>query len=815
MYIQDNSRINMNQFDKCEEPKWTSDKKYTHNYEGTKRNKSTYSNKKFYKITKKHVQNILSSNKRQNDSPRIDRMREVGISPGRRTGTEFQRSTTSDKSRKQHMAKELLPSHVLDSVNKVKNELYTIFKIDYNQANKEVRDTIEKLFEKLKVELTNAWSELITHYSNKLFQTEEELERFKKELEEISQKNNAMKSYLFSYKEKYEELENQKLMSEENMKSIINKYKKESTRTQSVDKKAKECKDSIKDLCNQISDTHKALNVYYQQLEQTKIDEQCIQNFKREETKLIELINRAKRKFDNGITAPLKLKLPHSHIPTYDGVRTLENRIKYYNEYCKEAKKKIRSLEESHKNLENKYKELSNKSRQDNYRNMRAVTPQLKKKSQAAMPKQNVYKAHFNYFSFEGNQEAIIKDTTAGNRKLYQSPSKALKIRSKSVSQTERRRTQESRIEIRDLKEKQSQGIRRIGSHYPKQDDPTRNKIDQAIWKPNNLSPKTYKPTAIIKEEDNKKAREVRKGREVISYLYEECLTRICNTNVRLNGKIKALKQKVNTMNEVISNQRNKPKSNNLENVINSLKKILNIAPYGNNIEKSINKVKEAIKKLIAEKESLETKYNNLLNEKTALEEEIKQLNLIILKNEDLIKKNSSKIKKKDIKYGKLLTEFNNLKRKLEAQDTNKNLREKQKVEEEALTESLKKLNKDLEGKNNLMNEYEETKNSFQDEIAKLRRENINLKNELGNSKTQIKQLNDLVNEYKLENTKLKGYEDENKKLKEELDRLIKIKDDNLLETTNIELKEEINELKRKYEDLKRIKDKEKKELVC
>jgi len=646
------------------------------------------------------------------------------------------------------------------------------------------------------VGLTNGWPELTTDYSNKLSRTEEELKRFKKELEKKSQENNEMKRCLSSYKEKYEELKNKELMNKKCLNSTTNKYENESTVIQNLHGEVRECKKTIKNLCNQITNTHKALNIYCQQLGETKMDEQYIMNLKQEEAKLVVLINEAKHKSDNGIKDPLKLEL-----------KILENQVKYHGKDYKEMVKEIETLERANRDLERKNREANNKLRQFNSYNVSPTN------NQPTIKRQDPYNIQYTDFDIKRNKEHIdkgkIKGITAYNKGFYQPATKdrerllepvnndnkasinlTIQEQQKEISglksdlQGERTTNQELRNEIRDLKEKQSKDIKRLTLRYPRQDNLAKSRINKTIKKFNSLFPKIHKLATIIKarKEDNEKVR------KVILDLYEKCLRRIDDTKVKLNNEVKALEQKVNEINKLITNQRNNLKSNNLECLKNSLKKILNTTSSDDNVEKIINKVNDAIKKLTAENENLDAKCKNLLNKKIALEEEIKQLNVIILKNEDLIKKDSSKIKEKDTKYEKLLTEFNDLKRKLEAQEEVE-AANKERIE---LNENLKKLNKDLEDrnksfieeKNNLVRKYEETKNALQDEMVKLRRENINLKNELSNSKTQTKQLDDLVNESKRKDNKLKEYEDENKKLKEE-----------------------ISELKRKYE-----KDKEEKE---
>jgi len=316
---------------KHKEPKYTTVQKYIQNYEKTNHTERTNSNVKSYHVINKHSQSpsisnkTLSGGKRQNNSSKIDHMRELGISPRGETSTGFQRSTTSDKSEEQCMTKESLLSHISDSVNEVKNELYTSLKIDDRLVNKTVRSSIETLFEKFKTELMNEWPDFIRQYLNKLSQTEEEVKRLEKKLEKESQKNDTMKSDLSSYKEEYEKLKKEKLTNERNMESTIKKYEEESTRTQSIYEKAKECKNTIKDLCNQIFYTQKALSIYCQQLGKIRIDEQCIKNLRDEEVKLIDLINIAKLKFDGGIRIPSKLELPPSDIPTHYEVKILEN----------------------------------------------------------------------------------------------------------------------------------------------------------------------------------------------------------------------------------------------------------------------------------------------------------------------------------------------------------------------------------------------------------------------------------------------------------------------------------------------------------
>jgi len=317
----------MIQSGKRREQKSTIIQRWVQDYEKPNRTERTNSNAKFYYVMNRYPQTpsvsnkTLSGGKRQNGSSRIDHVRELRTSPRAKTGTGFQRSTTSDKSEEQCMTKDSLLSHISDSVNEAKNELYTDLEIHGRLVNKTVRSSIEMLFEKLKTELMNEWPDFIRQYLNKLSQTEEELKRLEKELEKGSQKNDTMKSDLSSYKEEYEKLKNEKLTNERNMESTIKKYKKESTRTQSIYEKAKECKNTIKDLCNQIFDTQKALTIYCQQLGKTRIDEQCIQNLRREEVKLIDLINTIKLKFDDKIRTPSKLELPPSDIPTHYEVK--------------------------------------------------------------------------------------------------------------------------------------------------------------------------------------------------------------------------------------------------------------------------------------------------------------------------------------------------------------------------------------------------------------------------------------------------------------------------------------------------------------
>jgi len=461
--------------------------------------------------------------------------------------------------------------------------------------------------------------------------------------------------------------------------------------------------------------------------------------------------------------------------------------------------RRIRTLEEINKGLENKNKEIKNKLAQSNDRNME-VTKKIK---QLTIVRQNVYNIQPDHFKNK------IKGSTAGSEILNWSPSKL-----EDDLKVEKMITQQLHNELIDLRKKlskpqaqyKSQDIKNLILHYPEQYNLTKDKIDQNIKKFDDFFTKIHRLVDIIKGR-NKQAR------KVISNLYEKYLKGVDYTKAKLNNEAKALEQKVNEVKEQISNQRNKPKSNHLVYVKNSLEKILNITPSGDNIEEFINEVNEAIKKLTAENANLAAECKNLRNGKIALEEKVKELNMTILENRDLIKESSSKIKEKIMEYEKLLTksfeEFNNLKQKVE---------------------NLRELNKDLEDKNNsliekinnLKKEHEEIKNTLQGEIAKLRRENINLKNELGKSEEKIKQLNDLVSEYKLENIKLK---DENKELEQKFYRLDIGQRYNVLEGTKTELnerrrreeklKEEMNKLKKNYEGLKKIKDEEQKELAA
>ena len=312
---------------KPKEQKFTIIQRWVQDYEKPNRTERTNLNAKSYHVMNRYPQTpsvsnkTLSGGKRQNGSSRIDHVRELRTSPRGKTGTGFQRSTTSDESEEQCMTKDSLVSHISDSINEAKNELYTSLKIDGRVVDKTVRSSIEMVFEKLKTELMNEWPDFMRQYLNKLSQTEEEVKRLEKKLEKKSQKNDTMKSDLSSYKEENEKLKKEKLTNERNMESTIKKYEEESTRTQSVYEKAKECKNTIKDLCNQIFDTQKALSIYCQQLGKARIDEQCIQKLRDEEVKLIDLINTAKLKFDGRIRIPSKLELAPSDIPTHYEVK--------------------------------------------------------------------------------------------------------------------------------------------------------------------------------------------------------------------------------------------------------------------------------------------------------------------------------------------------------------------------------------------------------------------------------------------------------------------------------------------------------------
>jgi len=821
--------------DKYLKRKFTPIQGHTKNYERADHTGTNTSNIRSYQIINQHPQSTLFSNKTlsgdkgQNDFLRMYQMGKPGIPSGRETGTGFQRSTTSGKNREHHIRKESLPSHVLGSIDEFRDELYTTLKIDNGVVHKRLKDSIEELLAKFKMKLTNEWPDFITDYSNKFSQTKEELKRFEKELKEKSQENDTMKSHLSFYKKECERLKNEKLMNEKLMNeklmnekylnSIINKYENKSTMIQSLQEEVKECKETINNLCNQIFDTHEALNIYCQQLGKAKIDEQYIQNLKREEERLIKLINKAKHKFDSGIKGPLKLELPQSHIPTHYEVKILENQVKQYSENYNEAMRKIRTLEGINRDLENKYKETDNRLRQFNDYNMRPTNyqPTTQKKDiyivQYAPFDKSKDTIGYNKKFYDPHYSRVERPLEPVNNddlfKKYNDMTIKLQEKEKEISrlgsdlQGERTTNEELRNEVGDLKEEQ----RRLALRYPKPHYPTKNKIDQVIEKFNSPLPKIRELATIIKarKEENKGAR------KVILDLHKKYLSSIDDTKMKLNNKVKEIRKQ-------LINEKNK--SNDVAYVKNWLEEILNISLLDNNIKEPLNKVRKYIEDLKDRNERLDTDGKNILNEKIALEEEIKQLNDTILEHEKQIENNTLKIKEKDTKYNKLLKEFNDLKRKPEVSDKVEDLKRQ--------NEDLKDENKSLiEQNDELVSKYKEIESTLQDEIAKLESENTNLRDELDKLKDTKKpnpltESSDPVDEYKRENAKLK---DENKELAQRLYRLDIGERYGILEKTNTQLRErierenklkkEMSELKEKYEGLKKIKDEEQKEFAA
>jgi DNA repair exonuclease SbcCD ATPase subunit len=260
-------------------------------------------------------------------------------------------------------------------------------------------------------------------------------------------------------------------------------------------------------------------------------------------------------------------------------------------------------------------------------------------------------------------------------------------------------------------------------------------------------------------------------------------------------------------------------RSNQMIYIKYSLEQILDIKPSNDSVENLIDRVKSFVDKLIKKSNNR----NELMNENKILLEKT-----AALKNESLIQKHALEIKEKDEKYSELLTEFDELKKQVEISNE-----ERLKIKD---YEELKELNKTLEDKNkalveenkNLINKHEETNTALKDKISKL-------EGQLNNAESITQQkLTDALNESKHKNTRLQEYEDENKKLKEQLEaknspRAISSSTGetcyNPLEITNTKLnemikrekkfKEEMNELKRKYKALKRIKSDEEKEFAA